>query len=112
MTATARFDFEITGTLLENAEARHSAVPGGPLVPCLCFVLQAHSATGALVRVHQLFPQGHERQCEARAHELRKGCVVTIEAPSVGIELVVNNANHVHMQEGQQPAATHEAAHA
>jgi hypothetical protein len=108
MSAQARCDFDITGTLLAHAEARHQAIDGA-MVPVLCFVAQSDSAIGTVCRVHQLFPQGHEKQCEARARELRKGAKVRLQAGSVGIELLVHNASHVELLQAAAPAPAREA---
>ena len=109
--AAVTCEYEITGRLLENAEARHRAIEGGPIVPVLCFSVQTLTATGGICRVQQLFGQGQEAQCEARAKELLKDAVVVFQAPSVGIELIVHNAHNVH-QVSEAPAPEPEAAHA
>lgn len=96
MSSPAQCDFHFTGVLIDHADARVQDVNGRP-VPVLCFVAQLDTAIGTICRVHQLFPLGHEPQCQARARELRKGMRITMTAPSVGVELVMHNATHVHV---------------
>lgn len=95
--ATARCDFQLSGFLIDKAQARHRIVDSGLALPVLCFSLQTDSSTGAVCHVQQLFEHGHEKQCEAAAARLHKNARVTIIAPSVGLELVARNVSHVHL---------------
>ena len=88
--------FIYSGTLIENAQARHRQIEGGPLVPVLCLVVQLDTALGTVMRAQQLFPVNHERECEAAAARWKKGMPITIEAPAVGVELAINCVTHVH----------------
>lgn len=106
MKPAAVCDFEMTGLLVEHAQARIRQLDDeGHNVPVLCMHVEIESSTRAHAIVEEPFPAGHERQCEARARELRKGARVTFRAPSVGIQLLVRNASHVHLHKADEAAA-------
>jgi len=108
----AQCDFQMTGVLMHNGEARNRAIDAeGHMVPVLCLELQIETATAPIAHVEQLFPAGHGLQCEAAARRFKKGMRVTFTAPSVGIQLLARNAHHVHLHheaghDGPAPAAT------
>jgi hypothetical protein len=97
--ATASCDLEMTGVLLRDAEARHRRLDDDDahIVPVLCLLIETESETHGHAIVEQPFPAGHAAQCEAAARRLKKGTRVTFTAPTVGIQLLVRNATHVHV---------------
>jgi hypothetical protein len=88
----------MTGVLLRDAEARHRRLDedDAHIVPVLCLLVETESETRGHAIVEQPFPAGHADQCEAAARRLKKGTRVTFTAPSVGVQLLVRNATHVH----------------
>lgn len=97
--AGVQCDVTMSGVLLKDGEARHRRIDGeGHLVPVLCLVIETDSATRGRAAIEQPFPAGHGTQCEAAARRYKKGMRVSIEAPTVGLELLVRNARHVHLE--------------
>lgn len=97
MQATHTCDMQLTGTLVEDAQHRQVPVDSeAHFVPALCFTVELESASHNRCHVQQLFPAGHELQCKAAAHRLKRGTRVEFQAALVGIELHARNASHVH----------------
>lgn len=96
--ADVQCDLSMTGTLLQDAECRQRLLDeSGQRVPVLCLLVETESVTRGRAIVEQPFPLGHDIQCEAAARRYKKGMRVTFEAPTVGIQLLVRNARHVHL---------------
>jgi hypothetical protein len=88
---------EYSGTLLHAAEARCKAIDSeGHLVPVLCMHLELDNAARTRMHVEQLFPQGHETQCQAAARRHRKGERVAVQALLIHTRLAVT-ASHIHV---------------
>lgn len=94
---TASADSLITGTLTKRAEARSRALDGLHVIPVLCLDLVTDTPLQLPVHVEQPFPAGQFAQCEQAARRLRKGAMVTVQAPVVGWRLVATNASHIHI---------------
>lgn len=105
--APVQCDLEMTGVLLRDAEARHRRLDeeNAHMVPVLCLLVETESETHGHAYVEQPFPAGHIEQCEAAARRLKKGMRVTFTAPSVGIQLLVRNATHIHTHHAHDQAA-------
>jgi hypothetical protein len=104
--AAVQCDLAMTGVLLHDGECRQRQLDGeGHLVPVLCLLVETDSATRGRAVVEQPFPADHGRQCEAAARRFKKGMRVTFEAPTVGIQLLVRNARHVHLHTDKQASA-------
>ena len=112
MTAAAiQCDLEMSGVLLQRAEARWRPLDGDShMVPVLCLLVETDSASHGRAIVEQPFPQDHGAQCMAAARRYRKGARVTFQAPTVGIQLLVRNASHVHLHPEDEPSASEPAA--
>jgi hypothetical protein len=104
-------DLTMSGVLLQDGEARQRRLDiGGHAVPVLCLLVETESVSRGHALVEQPFPEGHGLQCEAAARRYKKGMRVSFEAPTVGIQLLVRNARHVHLLHEESaeaaPAAT------
>ena len=95
---------QYTGHLLRPPEVRTKVIDGeGHAVPVLCLDIESDSPMRLPIHVEQPYPADHHAQCQAAARRLTKGMHITVEAPMVGVRLVVSNAVHIHPQ-------THQAA--
>jgi hypothetical protein len=99
-------DLSMTGVLLQDGEARHRRLDvDGHMVPVLCLLVETESVSRGHALVEQPFPEGHMAQCEAAARRHKKGMRVTFDAPTVGIQLLVRNARHVHIHHDEPAQA-------
>lgn len=105
-TVRAVCDLEVTGHLVDHAEARQLRLDSeGHFVPVLCFEVECENNTRNRWTVQQPFPPGHETQCKAAAHRLRRGMRVSFQVPTVGVQLLARGVSHVHVLD-QEPAET------
>lgn len=87
---------EYTGTLLHRAEVRTAVLDGeGHSVPVLCMDVELHNDFHTRTHFEQPYPVGHYAQAEAAAHRLKKGAVVTVQAPLVDVRISALNATLV-----------------
>lgn len=104
MSAAAQAEY--TGTLLHKAEARTAMLDhDGHAVPVLCLDIELDNTLHTHMRVEQPFPLGHHAQAQAAAHRLVKGTRVTVQAPLIGLRLVVSNTSHIHTHHQPTPEA-------
>lgn len=90
---------QYSGRLVRAAEARNKLIDGeGHVVPVLCLDIESDSPMRLPIYIEQPFPLDHHAQCQAAARRLPKGTHITVEAPLVGVRLVVSNATHIHPQ--------------
>jgi hypothetical protein len=86
-----------TGRLLRAPEVRTKVIDQeGHAVPVLCLDIESDSPLRLPIHVEQPYPLDHHAQCQAAARRLSKGMHITVEAPMVGVRLVVGNATHIH----------------
>lgn len=84
---------EYTGTLLHRAEVRTAVLDGeGHSVPVLCMDVELNNDFHTRTHFEQPYPVGHYAQAEAAAHRLKKGALVTIQAPLVDVHISAHNA--------------------
>lgn len=94
-------DLEMSGVLIEHAEARKRQIDvDGQMVPVLCLHIETDSITRGHVLVEYPYRPGQEAECEKAAASYRKGARVTFKAPTVGIQLLARNCNHLALLEG------------
>jgi hypothetical protein len=98
---------EYTGTLIADAQARTKVLDAeGHSVPVVCLDLELDNALHNLMRAEQLFPLDHYAQAHARAHQLKKGMRVAVQAPPIDLRLIACNAAHIHViNPTDQPAS-------
>lgn len=95
-TALQAVTAEYTGTLLHRAEVRTAVLDGeGHSVPVLCMDIELHNDFHTSTHFEQPYPVGHYAQAEAAAHRLKKGAVVTVQAPLVDVRISAHNATLV-----------------
>lgn len=89
---------EYTGTLLHKAEARTALLDhDGHAVPVLCLDLELDNALRTHMHVEKPFPMGQHNQAAAAAHRLKKGTLVTVQVPLIGMRIVASNTSHIHI---------------
>ena len=89
---------EYTGTLIQCAEARTAMLDhDGHAIPVLCLDIELDNQLHTHMHVEQPFPLGHFTQAKAAAQRMKKGVRVTVQAPLVGLRLVVSNTTHIHV---------------
>lgn len=87
---------QYSGHILRKPEVRNRPLDAeGHMVPVLCIELETDSPLRLPIHVEQPFPADQHAACEAAARRLRKGMLVTVQAPIVGHRLIINNAAHV-----------------
>lgn len=102
----------ISGTLAHHAELRTRMLDAeGHAVPVICFDLLTNSP--ARMPVHVEWPQAADgyHAAEQLTKTLKRGATVTVQAPLVGLRLVVTNASEVHASapaEASTSPVTHE----
>ncbi len=93
-----------SGYILQKPEVRNRPIDSeGHVVPVLCIELESDSPTRLPIHIEQPFPVDHHAQCEAAARRYRKGQHITIQAPALGLRLVVNNVEHIHADPKENP---------
>jgi hypothetical protein len=96
---------EYTGTLVQAAQARAQVLDAeGHTVPVLCFDIALDNTLHNLMHVEQPFPLDHFPQAQARAHQLKKGMRVTVQAPPIDLRLIARNTAHIHIIPQQKAA--------
>lgn len=89
---------EYTGTLIADAQARTKVLDSeGHSVPVVCLDLELDNTLHTLMRSEQPFPLDHYAQAHARAHQLKKGMRVTVQAPPLDLRLIACNTVHIHV---------------
>ncbi len=87
---------EYTGTLLHRAEVRTAVLDGeGHSVPVLCMDVELHNDFHTRTHFEQPYPVGQYEQAMAAAHQLKKGALVTIQAPLVDVRISARNSTLV-----------------
>lgn len=90
---------QYSGRLVRAAEVRNKVIDHeGHVVPVLCMDIESDSPMRLPIHVEQPYPVNHHAQCQAAARRFTKGMHITVEAPMVGVRLVVANATHIHPQ--------------
>jgi hypothetical protein len=103
-------DLEITGHLVDHATARQLILDQeNHHVPVLCFEVDCESNSRNRWSVQQPFPLGHEKQCEAAAHRLKRGMRVSFQVPTVAIQMLARGVSHVHVLDPEPAAVPAEA---
>ena len=93
-----------TGVLISNAQARIKQLDtDGHMVPVLVMDIELDGPLHNHLHAEQPFPADAHQACEAAAHRYRKGARVTVQAPIVGLRMVVTNTTHIHVH---QPEGT------
>ena len=96
---------EYTGTLIADAQARTKMLDAeGHSVPVVCLDLELDNSLHNLMRAEQPFPLDHYAQAQARAHQLKKGMRVTVQAPPIDLRLIARNTAHIHIINEQKAA--------
>lgn len=96
-----------SGHLMRQAEIRTKVLDHeGHAVPVLCMDIQSDGPARGLIHVERPYPFGQQAEAEAHARRLKAGTHVTVEAPLVGMRLVIPNAVQVRTAELQTTPTT------
>lgn len=98
---------EYTGTLLHNAQARHTILDAeGHTTPVLCMELELDNALRTHLHVEQPFTGHHLESAAMAAQRLKKGMRVTVQAPLITIRIVAPQVTHITVNHTHRAAQT------
>lgn len=92
------------GTLLRRAEVRTMVLDGATSVPVVCMELELDNPLHTRMVARQPFGVGEHSKAQCLAASLKKGARIEVQAPLVGVQLVLPNVAQVSPLP-QQPAA-------
>lgn len=100
--------FSVTGTLRAQPIVRSRVVGNSQqALPVLTLTLDDVGRIGQSVTAEQVFPAGQHAAAMARAHQLKPGTRLTVQAPLALLQLHMPQVQHIYTEKQNQQEATH-----